>query len=100
MTKLTLLFLLAIICYSPNSVFATPIENPSAEASVNVLPMVYLNKANIDQLASLKGIGRKKAQAIISYRELNGKFVSTDDLLKVKGIGVKIIADNEQRLKI
>ncbi|WDE01898.1 helix-hairpin-helix domain-containing protein [Thalassomonas actiniarum] len=61
---------------------------------------VDINQASLDDLISLKGVGKKRAQAIISYRETNGKFASVDDLLKVKGIGAKVLADNIQRLKI
>ena len=49
---------------------------------------------------TLKGIGHKKAQAILAYREQIGAFKSIDDLTKVKGIGEKILMDNKTRLKI
>ena len=50
---------------------------------------VNINKADIKQLQTLNGIGLKKAQAIIAYREANGKFKSISDLTKIKGIGEK-----------
>jgi len=48
---------------------------------------VNINSATKEELATLKGIGDKKAQAIIDYRKKNGDFKSIDDLEKVDGIG-------------
>lgn len=42
--------------------------------------------------ANLKGIGMKKAEAIVSYRETNGPFTSIDELANVRGIGTKTVA--------
>lgn len=50
---------------------------------------VDLNTATQQQLESIKGIGPKKAQAIIDYREKNGNFKSIDDLDNVKGFSAK-----------
>lgn len=48
---------------------------------------ISINKASDKQLATIKGIGVKKAKAIVDYRKLNGKFTALKDLTKVKGIG-------------
>jgi len=61
---------------------------------------VNINQADSDSLSTLKGIGKQKAQAIISYRQENGAFTDVNDLLNVKGIGLKVIQDNITRLKI
>jgi competence protein ComEA len=51
---------------------------------------LILNKASVDDLRRLPGIGAKRAQAIIALREkLGGRFKRATDLLRVKGIGVK-----------
>ncbi len=50
---------------------------------------VNINTASKDELDSLPGIGEKKAELIIEYREKNGKFKSLKDIVKVKGIGEK-----------
>ena len=62
--------------------------------------VVHLNKSTIDDLMTLKGIGQKKAEAILAYRQEIGDFKSIEDLAKVKGIGAKVLMDNKGRLKI
>ena len=53
---------------------------------------VDINQADATQLATLKGIGPKKAEAIIAYRAAHGGFKTVNDLANVKGIGVKALA--------
>jgi competence protein ComEA len=62
--------------------------------------MINLNKSTFEQLVSLKGVGHTKAQAIIVYRQQAGGFKSVDELIKVSGIGEKIVKDNRKRLSI
>lgn len=57
----------------------------------NVLPTsdgrIDLNQATLEQLDRLPGIGENKARSIIEYREKNGPFKTTQDIMKVPGIG-------------
>lgn len=51
---------------------------------------VNINTATEAELTELSGIGAKKAQAIIEYRQVNGSFQSVEQLQEVKGIGLKL----------
>ena len=52
---------------------------------------ININKASLEELKQVKGLGGKRAQDIIDHREANGKFKSVDELNKVSGIGAKTI---------
>ena len=57
---------------------------------------VDLNSASAEAIASgLKGVGLKKAQAIVAYRNQVGGFKQAKDLLQVKGIGQKLLERNK-----
>lgn len=45
--------------------------------------MVDLNSASAQALAKIRGIGKRRAAAIVAYRTKNGSFTSVDDLSKV-----------------
>ena len=59
---------------------------------------ISLNQASVDQLQQLQGVGLKKAQAIVAYRQKQGAFKSIDELQQVRGIGPAIFAKNKTRL--
>jgi competence protein ComEA len=61
---------------------------------------IDINHADVETLSLLKGVGLKKAEAIVKYRSETGKFSSLEDLLNVKGIGKKILALNKTQLKV
>ena len=50
---------------------------------------VNINTATLEELQTIKGIGKKKAEAILQYRKEHGPFRTKEDLLEVKGIGKK-----------
>lgn len=57
---------------------------------------VNINTADAAQLASaLSGIGEKKAQLIVAWRQEHGHFKTLNDLAKVKGLGPKLIERNK-----
>ena len=62
---------------------------------------VNINSADAKTLAKeLDGIGPAKAQAIVDYRQKNGSFKTADDLLKVEGIGAKVLEQNRDNIRV
>jgi len=56
---------------------------------------VNVNTASAEEISeNLKGIGLSKARLIVAYREANGTFVHADELVNVKGIGIKTVDQN------
>ncbi len=62
---------------------------------------VNINTADVETLADvLNGVGDKKAQAIVTYREQYGPFASVDELLEVKGVGKALLETNRRLIVI
>lgn len=61
------------------------LETEESEKPTN--QKVNINKANLEELMSLPGIGESKAKEILNYREQNGPFQKIEDLTNVSGIG-------------
>ncbi len=60
---------------------------------------VNVNTATAEEIAAnLKGIGLSKAKLIVAYREANGSFLHVDELVNVKGIGIKTIDQNRDMI--
>lgn len=82
---------------------ATPL-NPAQEKQSNNQQhskvKININTATKHELLALKGVGLKKAEAIIEFRKSHGKFQTVADLSQVKGIGDKLIAKNKGRLTL
>jgi competence protein ComEA len=71
------------------------------EAEVMAVSGVNINNADAQMLSEgLKGVGPKKAEAIIQWRERNGGFNSLEQLLEVKGIGEKTLQDNRSNITL
>ncbi|AWB91760.1 helix-hairpin-helix domain-containing protein [Aeromicrobium chenweiae] len=66
---------------------------PGTGASAPSVAKINLNTATAEQLDTLPGVGPVTAQAILGWREDNGRFSSVDDLLDVKGIGEATLAE-------
>ncbi|EKO3558845.1 helix-hairpin-helix domain-containing protein [Vibrio metschnikovii] len=80
-----------------------PVSQAMGEETVSVNQgfeiTVNVNTASAEEIATLlQGIGLQKAQAIVEYREINGQFLTKEDLTKVKGIGPAIVARNDKRI--
>ena len=70
-------------------------------SAVALAGKVNINSADARTLAQeLKGVGDKKAQLIVEYREKNGDFKTADDLVKVKGISIKTVDKNRENINL
>lgn len=69
-------------------------EEPIAQTEA-VQAKLNINTASAEEMAKgIKGIGKKKAQLIVEYREKYGAFATVDELTDVKGIGKGILSAN------
>ena len=69
------------------------------KAAAEVHQTININTASAEMLSTgIKGVGMKKAEAIVAYREANGPFKNKEDLLQVKGIGAKTLEKNWDRI--
>jgi len=64
-------------------------DTPASDTplTTGVTEKININTASVEQLQNLSGVGEKKAQAIIDYRNENGSFETIEEIMKVKGIG-------------
>jgi len=96
---MAILFVIPSYAYQyPSSSTSTTTTTSKVSSAKTDTSIVNINSANLTQLETLKGIGSKKAQAIIDYRAKNGRFKSVDDLANVKGIGKKTVDNLRNRL--
>ena len=83
-----------------NAAEATSDVQVTKQAVVASEGAININTADVQELTKLKGIGEKKAEAIITWRKENGNFKTIEDLLEVKGIGEATLDANRDNIKI
>ena len=83
---------------SSDSVSSEFNSNNSGQTTVG--NKVNINTANAQQLQQLNGIGEKKAQQIIAYRQKSGQFKSIEELKQVSGIGEKTFVALKDQLEV
>jgi competence protein ComEA len=65
------------------------VPSPAPSEGVTADGKVILNRASLEDLRRLPGVGPKRAQAILDLRAKLGRFRRATDLLRIKGIGPK-----------
>lgn len=69
-------------------------------ASSKAVAAVNINTADATALSKLKGVGKKKAAAIVAYRKAHCNFTSVNDLKNVKGMSQRIIDMNKGAIQL
>ncbi|MFD1418229.1 helix-hairpin-helix domain-containing protein [Companilactobacillus keshanensis] len=79
------------------------VGEPSSSTSnggADIKKQVNINTAKVEDFQSVTGIGPKKAEKIIAFREQNGNFKELKDLTKVSGIGDKTLESLKDQLTV
>jgi len=89
------------VTVKPEQLVAKKVKAPGKSAkssgkTKSEAPLVSVNDASQSDLAAVKGISKKLAQAIVESRP----FKKLEDLLKVKGMGKKVLASLEGKIKL
>ena len=84
----------------PGQADGMPAGSAGPESGEDSDGKININSATKDELMTLSGIGEKKAQAIISYRESHGGFQSAEELMEVEGIKTGTYEKIKDRIKI
>lgn len=99
----SLFLVLCSFCLGYTQVAVAAKAAPAVVAESTSSKAGKLNINSADELAlqdHMIGIGAAKARAIVQYREENGPFSSVDDLLEVKGIGIKTLEKSRDQLTV
>jgi competence protein ComEA len=84
-----------LLAFAATSALFLAVALPARATPVNI------NAADAATIAQgLKGIGLKRAQAIVDYRSKHGPFRSADELAQIKGLGAKVIQKNRADIRL
>ncbi|PRD17556.1 ComEA family DNA-binding protein [Pantoea coffeiphila] len=79
----------------------TSVPQGAGKSGEDVSGQVSINSATAQELAAtLNGVGLKKAESIVSYRDKYGPFSQVDQLTEVPGIGKALVERNLTRIKL
>ena len=96
-----LISLLSLSIYASNIVnIDTNSSVKSSVANRGESQKININTAKVDDLTNVvKGIGKKRAQAIVKYRSVHGAFKTLDELALVSGLGGNFVKNHYVELK-
>jgi len=100
MRKLLATGMLASILLLSGLPTSTATADPNLISTAEHIVKIDINKATIEQLTSLQGIGEAKAKAIVEYRAKISGFTHIDDLKEVKGIGDKLVQQLKNQISV
>lgn len=99
--KLIIMTLIAGVLMLGTPEIAEAKGKAEAKTTQQVMQPVNINIATAEQLSkALKGVGIKKAKAIVALREKLGKFKAAEQLMDVKGIGKTTFEKNKALIKL
>ncbi|SJN58677.1 ComE operon protein 1 [Vibrio ruber DSM 16370] len=101
MFKILIVAVLSILYLPLQTAYAATDESTLAVVTQSPVKTVNINSAAAEDVAAaLNGIGLKKAQALVSYREEHGPFIHIEDVTAVKGIGASLVEKNRNRITL
>jgi competence protein ComEA len=71
-----------------------------AAAAQEQAPRVDVNRATVQELETLPQVGPVLAQRIVEFREKHGPYKTVEDLIKVQGVGEKLLARLRDRVTV
>lgn len=90
-------FLLSTLTHA--AVAMKPAEKPVVSAVLSTSSKININTASVTVLTnSVKGIGVKRAEAIVNYRDAHGLFKTVEDLANVSGIGAHFVEKHHDEI--
>lgn len=92
--------LLSCSLFVANMAPAAEVDSQQVTVSQPDMVRININQADEAQLTQLKGIGPKKAQAIVAYRVAHGPFQDIESLADVKGISPDFVQQHRDELSL
>ena len=93
--------MLSFVTFFPlwyTSAIASDNQNTAVE---KVVSSININTASAQELSEgLNGVGIKRAESIVQYRQTHGNFSSVEQLIAVKGIGEKVLEKNKSLIVV
>lgn len=101
MLEIRTLLLVALVVFGvPAAAPAAPPQGQESHAAVESAEKININTADVKQLMSLNGIGRRVAEKIVDYRTTHGPFKKPEEIRRVDGVGAGLWERNRARIVV